>query len=173
MTLDRLPTEAVDLLPPLAQLVPPAEVIDKGVYSPWFDGALEARLHARDADTLVVTGTETDVCVLAVVLGAINRGYRVLVPADAICSSSDDGRDALLGLLHRRFSQQVEASGQRTSCCVTGREHIFRSCCLSKRGGCHGRARLNHPSRLHQPRSDSTDHLRWLDGQVWRNSFRL
>ncbi len=114
MTLDRLPTEAVDLLPPLAQLVPPAEVIDKGVYSPWFDGALEARLRARDADTLVVTGTETDVCVLAVVLGAINRGYRVLVPADAICSSSDDGRDALLGLLHRRFSQQVEASGQRT-----------------------------------------------------------
>ncbi len=64
MTLDRLPTEAVDLLPPLAQLVPPAEVIDKGVYSPWFDGALEARLHARDADTLVVTGTETDVCML-------------------------------------------------------------------------------------------------------------
>lgn len=114
MTLDRLPTEAVDLLPPLAQLVPPAEVIDKGVYSPWFDGALEARLRARDADTLVVTGTETDVCVLAVVLGAINRGYRVLVPADAICSSSDDGRDALLGLLHRRLSQQVEASGQRT-----------------------------------------------------------
>lgn len=108
MTLERLPAGKIDLLPPLARLAPPAEVIDKTVYSPWFDGTLEARLRARDADALVVTGTETDVCVLSAVLGAIDRGYRVVVPADAICSSSDAGHDALLGLFYRRFSRQVE-----------------------------------------------------------------
>ena len=108
MTLENLPSDAVDLLEPLARLVPPAEVIDKTVYSPWFNRALEERLRERGADALVITGTETDVCVLAAVLGAVDRGYRVLVPADAICSSSDGGHDALLGLFHQRFSQQVE-----------------------------------------------------------------
>lgn len=108
MTLDRLPVQAIELLPPLARLAPPAEVIDKSVYSAWFDGVLEARLRARGADAVVVTGTETDVCVLAAVLGAIDRGYRVLVPSDAICSSSDEGHNALLELFYRRFSQQLE-----------------------------------------------------------------
>lgn len=108
MTLEKLRPEQVDLLPPLARLAPPAEVIDKAVYSPWFDGALDARLRARDADALVVTGLETDVCVLAAVFGAIDRGFRVVVPADAICSSSDAGHDALLELFSNRFSQQVE-----------------------------------------------------------------
>ncbi|MDT8267144.1 cysteine hydrolase, partial [Roseomonas sp. DSM 102946] len=70
MRLDALPPEAIDLLPPLARFVPPAEVLDKTVYSPWSGTELEERLRARDVDTLVITGVETDVCVLAAVLGA-------------------------------------------------------------------------------------------------------
>jgi hypothetical protein len=35
-----------------------------------------------------VGGVGTDVCVLAAVLGAVDRGYRVVVPTDALCSSS-------------------------------------------------------------------------------------
>jgi len=108
MTLDSLPPDKVELLPSLAHLAPPAEVLDKTVYSPWYDGKLAARLRERKPDAVVITGTETDVCVLAAVLGAVDDGYRVVVPADAICSSSDDGHDALLGLFHNRFSQQVE-----------------------------------------------------------------
>src|SRR5579875_2854103 len=67
MTLEHLGPGMVDLVPELASLVPPAEVVDKHVYSPW--GALDARLRARRADTIVVTGGETDVCVAATVLG--------------------------------------------------------------------------------------------------------
>jgi nicotinamidase-related amidase len=33
---------------------------------------------ARDIDTLVIIGGETDECVLAAVLGAIDFGYRVV-----------------------------------------------------------------------------------------------
>lgn len=61
-------------------------------------------------DTLVVTGAETDMCVLAAVLGAVDLGFRVVVVADAICSSSDQSHDALLGLYHDRFGQQVETA---------------------------------------------------------------
>jgi nicotinamidase-related amidase len=35
------------------------------------------------ADAIVITGAETDVCVLAAVLGAVDFGYRVVVAEDA------------------------------------------------------------------------------------------
>ena len=108
MTIERLGAERVELVPPLARLVPPATVIDKRVYSPWMEDALQRRLEALGADTLVITGGETDVCVLATVLGAVDRGYRIVVATDGLCSSSDETHDALLRLYHSRFGQQVE-----------------------------------------------------------------
>lgn len=108
MTIECLGEEMVELVPELAALVPPAEVIDKRVYSPWIDTDLHSRLQARGVDTLVVTGGETDVCVLGAVLGAVDLGYRVVVVTDALCSSSDEAHDAQLAVYHRRYGQQVE-----------------------------------------------------------------
>lgn len=110
MTLEALPPEAIELLPPLHRFVPPAELLDKPVYSPWVNTDLHERLQARAIDTLVVSGAETDVCVLAAVLGAVDRGYRVVVPTDALCSSSDITHDALLTLYRERYGQQVETA---------------------------------------------------------------
>ena len=110
MTREALGPEMEALAPPLARLVPPAEVFDKRVYSPWWDGELDRRLRRRGVDTLVVTGAETDVCVLATVLGAVDLGYRVVIPTDALCSSSDETHDALLTLYRARFGQQVETA---------------------------------------------------------------
>jgi nicotinamidase-related amidase len=110
MTLEALPPGMTELLPPLVRLVPPAEVLDKRIYSPWPGGELEHRLRARGADSVVVTGAETDVCVLATVLGAVDRGYRVVLATDAVCSSSDRTHDALMTLYHQRYGQQVETA---------------------------------------------------------------
>jgi len=107
MTLERLGHKLVELVPELAALVPPAEVIDKWVYSPWMDTPLHRRLEERGTDTVVVTGSETDICVLATVLGAIDRGYRVILVSDAICSSADETHDASLRVYESRFDQQV------------------------------------------------------------------
>ena len=110
MTQEALPPEAIELLPPLARLVPPAETLDKPVYSPWVDTDLHERLQKRGIDTLIVSGAETDVCVLAAVLGGVDRGYRVVVPTAALCSSSDTTHDALLTLYRERYGQQVETA---------------------------------------------------------------
>lgn len=56
----------------------------------------------------MVTGSETDVCVLATVLDAVDRGFRVVLVEDALCSSSDAGHDALMTLYRNRFSEQIE-----------------------------------------------------------------
>ena len=108
MTRQTLPDELIELVPPLAKLAPPAKLVDKRVYSPWFGSALSALLHDGDIDTLIITGGETDVCVLSTVLGAIDLGYRVVLVEDALCSSSDETHDALMTVYANRYSQQVE-----------------------------------------------------------------
>ncbi len=108
MTLNRIPRELVNLLPALARFAPPARVFDKRTYSPWVDGRLHQLLVQDGVDTLIVTGGETDVCVLATVVGAIDLGYRLLIPHDAVCSGADSTHDSTLELLGARFSVQVE-----------------------------------------------------------------
>lgn len=95
---------------PLGEAVPPAAVFDKTTYAPWVHGDLDARLRRRGVDTLVVTGGETDVCVLGTVLGAVDRGYRVVVVVDALCSASDETHDAMVLLYTSRYGQQVETA---------------------------------------------------------------
>jgi nicotinamidase-related amidase len=109
-TRDRVDPSLLDLVPSLARLAPPATVIDKTRYSAFAEPQLLQHLRERGADGLIVTGSETDVCVLATVLGAVDMGYRVIVVRDAICSSSDEGHDALLRVYHRRYSEQIETA---------------------------------------------------------------
>ena len=109
-TREELDLDLLELMPPLARLVPPATVIDKSRYSAFAESNLSAHLSSRKADGLVVTGSETDVCVLATVLGAIDLGYRVILVRDAVCSSSDEGHDALLKVYHGRYSEQIETA---------------------------------------------------------------
>ena len=71
------------------------------------------RLRARRIDTLIFTGA-TDVCVLATILGAVDRGYRIIGVTDAICSSSDEGHDAFMRVYHSRYSEQIETTDAQT-----------------------------------------------------------
>jgi nicotinamidase-related amidase len=57
---------------------------------------------------LVITGSEMDVCVPATILDAVDRGFRVILIENAVCSSSDAGHDALMTLYRTRFSEQIE-----------------------------------------------------------------
>lgn len=110
MTREVLGDERVDILPELRALVPPALVFDKPIYSPWLDGRLHAFLRQHDVTTLVISGGETDVCVMAAVLGAVDLGYSLILLKDAICSTSDQTHDASLEVLGGRFSTQIRIS---------------------------------------------------------------
>jgi nicotinamidase-related amidase len=110
MTREKIAPGLLDLMPPLAALVPPAALVNKRLYSAFSAPDLQNLLEDRETDTLVVTGAETDVCVLASVLDAVDRGFRVVVAEDAICSSSDQTHDALMTLYRERFSEQIETA---------------------------------------------------------------
>jgi nicotinamidase-related amidase len=107
MTRDCLAPELLDLVPSLARFVPPARVLDKTVYSPWFSPLLIATLRNANIDTVIVTGGETDVCVATTVMGAIDHGLRVVLPTDAVFGSADETHDAMLRIFESRFALQL------------------------------------------------------------------
>jgi nicotinamidase-related amidase len=102
------------LVEPLEKFVPPATVLDKPFYSPFHATNLAQSLRERGCDSLVISGAETDMCVLAAVLDAVDLGLRVVIPTDALCSSSDEKHEALLALYRDRFSQQIETADAAT-----------------------------------------------------------
>jgi nicotinamidase-related amidase len=104
----KLPSSELDLVPALQRFVPPARILDKPAYSAFAESALASFLSEKGVSTLVITGAETDVCVLATVLDAVDLGFRVVIVEDALCSSSDAGHDALMTLYRNRFSEQIE-----------------------------------------------------------------
>jgi nicotinamidase-related amidase len=109
MTREVIDPDLIRLLPELELFTPPAMVFDKSRYSPWIDGRLDSLLRGLDADTLIISGGETEVCVLSTIFGAVDLGYRVVVAADGLFSSVSDLHSAVQTLLHDRFSQQVES----------------------------------------------------------------
>jgi nicotinamidase-related amidase len=100
----------LDLMPPLGRFAPPAFVVDKTRYSAFAGTTLYAHLMSRKADGLIISGSETDVCVLSTILDAVDAGFRVILVRDAVCSSSDEGHDALLKVYHGRYSEQIETA---------------------------------------------------------------
>jgi nicotinamidase-related amidase len=79
----------------------------------WYDGfagtPLDGALRARGVTSLVVTGTMTDICVLATVIGAFNREYRVTVVEDGVATLWPEIQRATLDIIGRAYGRVVTA----------------------------------------------------------------
>jgi len=64
-------------------------VVRKKSYDPWFETELEELLRRLKIQTIVVTGTVSNICVLHAVAGATLRGYESVVPVDCTASLND------------------------------------------------------------------------------------
>ena len=97
--------------PPVSRLDPgldvdPADVVvEKTARSAYFPGSslLPELLAAREVDTLVVTGTVTNVCVEDTVRDASACGLRVILVADACAAMRDQDHNATLHVVHRSY----------------------------------------------------------------------
>ncbi|MGX8008871.1 cysteine hydrolase family protein [Mesorhizobium sp. ORM8.1] len=67
-------------------------------------------LGASNVDTLIISGGEADMCVLATLMGAIDYGFRTILAEDAICSTSDEAYDNIVRLFTERYSHHVEVA---------------------------------------------------------------
>jgi nicotinamidase-related amidase len=98
----------IDLVDELEHFVPPARIADKPTYSAFESPGFRAMLDEMACKTVVCTGVETDVCVLATVMSAMDRGYRVVLASDGVHSSDAVAHRVTLDHVYRRFEDQIE-----------------------------------------------------------------
>jgi len=84
---------------------PGDDVIDKTRYSAFIDGSspLDGLLRAAGVDTVVVTGTLTNVCCESTARDAMMRNYNVVFVADANATWSDEQHNATLSNIVQTF----------------------------------------------------------------------
>jgi nicotinamidase-related amidase len=79
----------------------------------WYDGfagtELDGVLRARDVTSLVITGTMTDICVLATVVGAFNREYRISVVEDGVATLWPEIQRSTLDIVGRAFGRVIQS----------------------------------------------------------------
>ena len=108
VTLARMDPALLDLVPPLAERARPEAMLDKKSHGGFESPAFAEAIARHQASTLVLTGVETDVCVLALAFAATDRGYRVIIVEDAVTSSSPAGHRAALTAIYPRLDQQIQ-----------------------------------------------------------------
>jgi nicotinamidase-related amidase len=91
----------------VAELAPrPDElVVQKPYYDAFHGTVLDGALRARGVTHLVVTGTLTDICVLATVVGGFNREYRMTVVEDGVATLWPEIQRATLDIIGRAYGR--------------------------------------------------------------------
>lgn len=82
-------------------------VVRKRWYDAFAGTPLDGALRAHGVDTLVITGTMTDICVLATVVGAFNREYRITVVEDAVATLWPEIHRVTLDIIGRAYGRVV------------------------------------------------------------------
>ena len=101
-------TPSADTVPDLV-LRPGELVVRKRGYDAFAGTPLDGALRARNVTSLVVTGTMTDICVLATVIGAFHREYRVTVVEDGVSTLWPEIQRATLDIIGRAYGRVVTA----------------------------------------------------------------
>ena len=84
----------------------PGELVVSKFHYDGFNGTpLNAALRARGVTHLVLTGTMTDICVLATAVGGMNREYRMTVVEDATATLWPEIQHASLDIIRRAYGR--------------------------------------------------------------------
>jgi nicotinamidase-related amidase len=82
-------------------------VLSKYFASAFFGTTLASVLASAGADTVVVTGASTSGCVRATALDAMQHGYRVVVPREAVGDRNAEAHEANLYDLDTKYADVV------------------------------------------------------------------
>ncbi len=100
--------EWLALHPTLQKFAKSENTFDKTTYDAFASGSFRSSIEKANPSALIFSGIETDVCVLATVLTAVDLGIRTIIAKDAVTSSDLDSHNACFEFLFPRYSQQIE-----------------------------------------------------------------
>jgi nicotinamidase-related amidase len=108
VTQETISPDLFDLVAPFAVKARPEAQIDKDGFSAYSGAAFAPALDRLGCGMLVLSGVETDVCVLATALEAVDRGFRVVIATDAVTSFSLPAHRAALEHVLPRFEHLID-----------------------------------------------------------------
>ena len=89
---------------------PDEPVLVKLFASAFFGTPLDEQLRAAGCDTVIVTGASTSGCVRATAVDALQYGYRVLVPRDAVADRAADAHSGSLLDIDAKYGDVVSVA---------------------------------------------------------------
>jgi len=108
LTTQEMDAAMLDIVSPLEALVEPERLIEKPTYSIFKVPGVMEGLRADGVETLIFSGVETDICVLAGLMEAVDAGFHTVVVGDAVGSSAPKSHAAILGHVLPRMPEQVD-----------------------------------------------------------------
>jgi len=107
ITRENIGTESLNIIEELQPYISRESLADRKKSSSIFTaGGFQTKIKRKPAKFLVFVGIETDYCVLASALDAMNNGYHVVVVRDACGSTAKNGPKNALGIFER-FPEQL------------------------------------------------------------------
>ncbi len=100
-----LGAQVVEELKPLATDF----VVKKRRYSGFFETDLDLLLRELKVDTLILTGLHTHLCVRHTAADAYFRGFRLVVPEDAVEAFTKEDHESGLEYLKRNYGAEITA----------------------------------------------------------------
>lgn len=100
---------------PVVELLQPHDddyFVLKPKHSAFFSTTLDVLLEYLGAETLIITGVATDICVLFTANDAYMRDYRLLVPADCVAANTKTQNDNALEEMQRVLKADVTPSDE-------------------------------------------------------------
>lgn len=82
-------------------------VLPKRTYSSFHETGLDPLLRQFGVDTLVLTGQHTNICLRHTTADAFFRGYRVIVPRDAVEAISEEDHESGLRYLEAIYKAEL------------------------------------------------------------------
>lgn len=102
-------TEGAQVIPELAP-VKTDIIVDKHVYSSFFETPLDSILRSKKVDTVVLTGLHTHLCVRHTAADAFFRGYKILIPEDGVDSFTEEDHKSGLEYLKEYYAAKITDS---------------------------------------------------------------
>jgi nicotinamidase-related amidase len=90
-------------------------VSPKRAYGAFDDTGLDELLRQYDVNEVVLTGQHTHICVRHSAYGALQRGYEITVPRDAVCGFEGVDEDAALAYLHDTYGARITTVAELTA----------------------------------------------------------
>jgi len=81
--------------------------LPKRFYSAFHETGLDAVLRQNGVDTIILCGQHTHICVRHTSADALYRGYRIIVPPDAVDSFTQEDHDSGLAYLQAIYAAEL------------------------------------------------------------------